>query len=839
MTEQALFGAPAGGIVGSRRLIAVQTIDLGRLTHHPVPLVPSALVAVSGTGPDRDSNGSGKTTFLAAVSLLLGDPEWRIATSGGGDALGLLFDPDLSGDAAGLYDPAHIGYVAGVFAFSTADGHYDELTVWVRISSDDSPRLASRWSPGVHLAEERDQAAAIWNSLGKDRQIGPTALVEQLYGGTGRCLAYVTSRGTRDTDTSLMQLQARLSPGRIGSELIVLLGLEQLIDGERDLRSKLATAQDKLSNRIDEHERHEREWSATLEDISARDKARVAIAEGSRLWRLRTARKLLDVLDEYERLESERASSEEARGEIETTVTDLRRRLAELPSLDELQEIVRQAEEKHGSIDGRHDEQQELVFGVRGRVKQLTERLAELTVVAQTAPADVTIEVAESRAASAADDLESAIGDFAAAGLATTAARRELESVSSMGGADPVGRAALRQAGIEAEPLLDGIELDDEARPTWEPLLAPWRAGLLVDGDDRDLAVSAAPPGSVLVVAGGDDEFLPPGIRRAPNGAAAFLHALLGRSDLPFTDVDAGIVVAGGFEHQLCGREAALSRAQSQLERADAALRAAAGRRDRARSRKELMDREVLSLHAAKEVEELGSLERTLTSELQAAERRLADLKGARTNLSDQLVKARVGLHTASEVRAGVDSELRAAETELRELDDALANAGAAIERLDLNGWRAAWGGTDDEARVMLIEDDRREDTLRKRASEQLLFALTTIGVDLNTGEGAPAQPIAEVIRARQRLDEDVRYTNEVRRFDTVAEPLVNWLDDLTEHDDSFRQQVEEERARWQVQIDAARRERDGQLDGLGSRLDWLSAEGVVPVAVPVMGLEG
>ena len=143
MTDHTLFGAPSGGIVGRRQLVTVQTIDLGRLTHHPVPLVPSALVAVSGTGPDRDSNGSGKTTFLASVSLLLGDPEWRIATTGGADALGLLFDPDLSGDAAGLYDAARVGYVAGVFANVTADGSYDELTVWIRISADDSPRLAA------------------------------------------------------------------------------------------------------------------------------------------------------------------------------------------------------------------------------------------------------------------------------------------------------------------------------------------------------------------------------------------------------------------------------------------------------------------------------------------------------------------------------------------------------------------------------------------------------------------------------------------------------------------------------------------------------------------------
>ena len=77
--------------------------------------------------------------------------------------------------------------------------------------------------------------------------------VEQLYGGTGRCLAYVTrARGNRDTDTSLMQLQARLSPSRIGSELIVLLGLEHLIDGERASPAKLADAQQRLADRIDD-----------------------------------------------------------------------------------------------------------------------------------------------------------------------------------------------------------------------------------------------------------------------------------------------------------------------------------------------------------------------------------------------------------------------------------------------------------------------------------------------------------------------------------------------------------------------------------------------------------
>jgi len=42
---------PSGGIVGDRQLVAVQTVDLGRLTHHPVPLLSGALISVSARGP--------------------------------------------------------------------------------------------------------------------------------------------------------------------------------------------------------------------------------------------------------------------------------------------------------------------------------------------------------------------------------------------------------------------------------------------------------------------------------------------------------------------------------------------------------------------------------------------------------------------------------------------------------------------------------------------------------------------------------------------------------------------------------------------------------------------
>jgi hypothetical protein len=71
------------GIVGDRQLVAVQTFDISRLTTHAVEIVPGTFIAVSGVGPDGDSNGSGKTSFLAAVSILLADPQWNLEGNGG------------------------------------------------------------------------------------------------------------------------------------------------------------------------------------------------------------------------------------------------------------------------------------------------------------------------------------------------------------------------------------------------------------------------------------------------------------------------------------------------------------------------------------------------------------------------------------------------------------------------------------------------------------------------------------------------------------------------------------------------------------------------------------
>src|SRR5450631_3298060 len=108
-----IFATAKLGIVQTRQLILVQTLDIARLTAHPVRLIPETFVAVTGMGP-VDSNESGKTSFLAVVALLLGDPEWRVGGNGAGAVASLLFEPVTAGITGA--SAATEGYVVGVFA---------------------------------------------------------------------------------------------------------------------------------------------------------------------------------------------------------------------------------------------------------------------------------------------------------------------------------------------------------------------------------------------------------------------------------------------------------------------------------------------------------------------------------------------------------------------------------------------------------------------------------------------------------------------------------------------------------------------------------------------------
>ena len=328
-------------VVGSRELIALQTFDIARLITHAIPIIPGTFIAVSGVGPKGDSNGSGKTSFLAAVTVLLADPQWRLDVNGGQLAVGLLFKPDAAGLEASRVSPAPHGYIVGVFADSTDPMGVEIplLTVWVRLSTT-SPYLQARWDTGLHVADadsddlRYEQADIIWNSMPTAQRCSARTLQSTLYGDAPRCMAYLDTTLRRASASLLSQQMTEMSPEAIGQSLVDLAGLRPMLEEEQVQRHALAEQQRALSEALASHERRLRDEDAELVAVADRDAARTALARGALMWRLHFARRYVEVVPEHEaaaqvldraneRVAAARADLQEAR-EAHAALADVR-----------------------------------------------------------------------------------------------------------------------------------------------------------------------------------------------------------------------------------------------------------------------------------------------------------------------------------------------------------------------------------------------------------------------------------------------------------------------------------------------------------------------------------
>jgi chromosome segregation protein len=291
------------GFIGSRQLVAVQTLDIARLTAHPVGLIPETFIAVTGMGP-TDSNESGKTSFLSAVSLLLGDPEWRVRGTGAASVEALLFEPATAGAVVGV-NAATEGFIVGVFA-DPGEVLTTAHTEWMRISST-RPYLQVRHAPGIHLArggtdgERHERAPEVYRSLGSD-PLGSTEYAQVLYGRSPRVLAYVATRGRVRSRPSLLKLDAgTFTPEQIGDALITLTGRAVLFERDEEDRRDLANKQAELAERIDKDKQQTAQEEEILRHVQIRDRLRGQAASGASLWSAYRARA---VLDAYARAES-------------------------------------------------------------------------------------------------------------------------------------------------------------------------------------------------------------------------------------------------------------------------------------------------------------------------------------------------------------------------------------------------------------------------------------------------------------------------------------------------------------------------------------------------------
>ena len=817
------------GVVGNRQLVAVQTFDIARLTTHPVPLVPGTFVAVTGQGPKGDSNGSGKTSFLAAVSLLHGEAQWRLETDGGRHAAGLLFRPAAAGvaDAAG-YRPADHGYVVGVFADPDRpdDG---QITVWMRVSVS-APYVLVRHAEGLHVArgegdqERWEQADGLWEALGRAGTLGSKKLTAALYGDAPRCMAYLDTTLRPGAPSLLSQQMTEMTPERIGESLIALTGRESLLDQELEQRRRLAEQHLGLDGQGAEDARTRVEEQAELAAVEGRDRARSLLADGEHLWRLHFARGYLDAAEEDARLAAVVEGAAGAVARAQGQVDEATGRFEALRGRTDLAEAESGAEREVSRLEAREREARERSsFAVRDLDALARERRRLLDAR----------EGWDGRSTSDAVDADAAAREsLADASLALREADRahrgavEALDEARAGGGGPAGPAldALARAGVAAAPLLDSVTVDDGARGRWEPRLWPHRSAIVVAPEHHDAAVAAlaAVPGASLVVADG-----PLGSGGAElDGAGAtlpvarFLASLSERTrhaDDPARAVDPLLAETtfGGFPSPVAGRAARVAAAQGAVDEAAAAAAAA---RNAERAARLLADEAEAQLAAARAVDALAGLaaeETRLLAERAVAGAVLADVAALLAPAkAAYLEAATVSRNHADQVALAAEL-VRVRENERNDEQGRLRDRQDERARVALGYWERGWGASADDARALL---DAQPDTvstgkqasLRRRAAEALKDALDTYLHGVPDVDVPPA--LAEARLRRQQLADGGAAGGDSVDFTTVARPLRDELDGLAERDKVQSDRIRREQARRSDELDALRTE-VGRLD--------------------------
>ncbi|QYC43403.1 Chromosome partition protein Smc [Nonomuraea coxensis DSM 45129] len=703
-------------VVGDRVLIAVQAVNISRLSTHPVPTVPGTLIVVAGAGP-KDSNGAGKSSFIASITALLGDEQWRFA-SGAKAVSELLFNAELASGAGGRqWASAGHGYIVGVFAppgmngfpaddapqapapalgggdadelllvdsgeaggelFEVPDTSGGALTVWLRVNQE-APHLEIRWREGVHLAaspseaERVARADEIWASLPKSagkRDVVARDLTKALYGDRVRCVSFLSTSVRSKVATNLLsQPLNEISPERVFEAIAALTGLDAELEQEREARRDEHAKRVRAAQAGERLAEFEAESKALLATFDRRDQARVRLADALRCWRGRQARKLADAAAKDDALAAElgrhRAAGEAAgeaialvRAEIGTLREDtLDRQVSEArKELAALQARAAKLDADRAVADNSADE-------LRGRIPALEQsrRFAD----GRDVPA------AERELREARLRLNEALKALGVADQEAASAQAALDDAE--GGPAAAQLNALAAAGVGATGLLDALDVAEQARggPVGQAAGArgwPHEHAVIVDAARLGEAAEALAglPGSVLVSA-------------------------------------AGVSVVGAFEGVATGREARIKAAEQRLHRAKDAQETAA---------QAVRDAEEAVAEAQRRLDGAQAGVRLAEVEARLAERRarLTELNAAVEELAPKVAEAE-RLAGALDFRARTrDMEIERLEgrrqrheSERAQARDQEAKVAAEREALRLDALAADWGGTAESARQWL-----------------------------------------------------------------------------------------------------------------------------------------
>lgn len=814
-------GAASGpfDVVGDRVLVGVQAVNISRLSTHPIPMISQGLVTVAGQGP-KDSNGAGKSSLIAAVSLLHADEQWRLA-SGAAGAAELLFSAEMAAQD-GRWSNVDWGYVIGVFADPRATSAEElsasALSVWLRINRKAS-HLDLRWCEGLHVpfgATETERAAGVdklWNALPRSNgrsDFHANRLAGVLYGGHVRCVSFLsTSVRASPAANLLAQPLNDLDPHRIFDAIATLTGLDRELEQERAMRSAEHAHRTEVLDAEKDLAGWEVEVAIVEAGIAKRVDARNLLGMADASWRARCARRLLDGVT---RLEEIRHSvreldrhAEELRPRLEAVDDELTPLLDDVEfgrQCDEDERRYRELEAQDKALDTQHQVTVQKVEELTARHRQLSERAraADGRDVAQ----------AGAEESSALEGLEQALAARGAAAAAEAQAQELLTAAESGDDVAAEVLRALRAESVPAAALVDVVQLSASQRASWEPRLVPYRGAVVVPRVDASRAADALAgrAGIVLVVAdepGGGDAGLP-GSADARFGLATFLTALAGRAGSAAAEVDvaAGVIVPGELADPLTGRASRIGTARAEHQARAAALVEATEAVAVARSRRERAAERTRAASAAEEAAEVQERIVELRQENEKRESQSADLAPLLATAHTSYAKALGARNARAERIANLRTTKRGVETELRNTADAKVKLATEREDLNLPGREADWGDTHQSAErhLLSLEADLQERTTaswNEEACHQLNEVVRRCFPDGTSPDEMPAEVRELLIEQRwQRGGLEVRVN--------LVAPLIR---SLREH----LKQTEQQDLFDQRQIAVQRTQRSGDLE--------------------------
>ena len=710
-------------IVGDRVLVGLQSVRISRLSTHPVPVAAGTLIAVAGQGP-KDSNGAGKSSLIAQVSLLHADEQWRFG-SGAPAAVDLLFNAEDAGGEDRWGNADH-GYLIGVFA--PAAGTLDQLqasalTVWIRIdrSSQKGPRLKLRWQDGLHLPAgdseaEREQAAdLVWQALpprAGRQDVAARDLPRTLYGEHVRCVSFLsTSVRASVTPNLLAQPLNEISERRIFEAIAALTGIDHELEKERQARrheyDRLQEASDAESDLATWEES-----AQVIEDgIDARDRARGHVAEAAGRWRSRTARLLYDALQRDADIQAEIAEIDTAIDRDSRKAQELAGQAAELADNEAFTRRQQVAMSTFGRLDGDDRELGNQIAALEQQIEDADRLLREAREAARDADGRdaPTADRERADADSAEEEAVKAVGVTEKALADAQVRLRDAES----------GRDLARQQidllsdeGISAISLLDAIVLNDQQRPQWESALWPYREAAVVDSAEMDRAsvVLADVPGSILIAANlttSAEHVGLPGNADPQYDLSGVLAAIdartTPRADPDRVHDDVGIVIVGGFPEPVTGRAARIAAARENVRRESDNHWEAEEKLKAARQRVTTAERRQKGAQAATEAARLNDQVSNLRKKDQAAWDERAKLAPA---LSAAQAERDEVLLLAGVRQQQVES-LQRQKTELDDTNKSRRETREGLEKersqLSLPELAAQWDGTSDTAHEHLL----------------------------------------------------------------------------------------------------------------------------------------